>query len=322
MRRLQTIGILVLLGLSFTGRTQVTFTSMTQADAFLCTGAAGNPELGGADLRSLNFGSAGTLVIAPATSVKGEFQSVLKFSLTNALGLFNTSFGEGHWIVTNLTLELTSNYGEEGVQPNNPIFNVIRGGRFVVEWLANDDWAEGTGNPSNPTTDGVTFASLPGLLLGAREALCTNTYIPPGNNVHLTWPLPLISNLVAEITAGREVTLRFYAADNQVIYLFNSRNFGRGNEPLIHITAIALPPLLRIVDGYFTNAVFHLSGLGEANAIYQIQANDGLTATNWLTLGTVTASGNGLIHYDDLTAGHPSRRFYRLARAPFDLSQQ
>jgi len=294
-------------------RTEVTFTTMSSADAFLCTGSADNPELGGADLRGFNFGAAGMLAIAPGSSVKGEFQSLVKFPLTNALSLFNATFGPGRWFITNITLDFASNYGVQGAQPNNAMFNVISGGEFIVEWLANDQWVEGTGTPSSPTTDGVAYNSLPTLLAAGREPLCTNTYAPPGNNVHVTWPLPLTTNVLGDIAAGGEVTLRFYAADDRVNYLFNSYTYGRGNEPLIHVTATALPPTLSILVGSVTNFVVHLTGLGEANHAYRIEANSDLTTTNWLTLGTVNADTNGLVQYEDTTATNLSQRFYRLA---------
>ena len=223
-------------------RAAVTYTSTTSADAFLATGSSNNPV--GSDLTGLNFGGAGTLVVAPATSVKGEFQSVIRFNLSNALALFNTTFGSNGWIITGISLELTSNYGTAGVQPNNPIFNVISGGDFVIEWLSNVDWPEGTGTPNLPTTDGVTYNSLPYLLSGAHEVLCTNTYTPPGNNVHVTYPLPLNTNLVIAAANIGNVSFLFYAADQQVNYLFNSSFYGRGNEPLIHVSA---SPLLKII---------------------------------------------------------------------------
>jgi hypothetical protein len=289
-------------------RAAVTYTSTTSADAFLATGSSNNPV--GSDLTGLNFGGAGTLVVAPATSVKGEFQSVIRFNLSNALALFNTTFGSNGWIITGISLELTSNYGTAGVQPNNPIFNVISGGDFVIEWLSNVDWPEGTGTPNLPTTDGVTYNSLPYLLSGAHEVLCTNTYTPPGNNVHVTYPLPLNTNLVIAAANIGNVSFLFYAADQQVNYLFNSSFYGRGNEPLIHVSA---SPLLKIISGNFTNGAFHLIGLGAANLAYQVQASSELTSTNWETLGTTTADITGAIEFDDTTATN-TQRFYRLSR--------
>ncbi|HYA79282.1 MAG TPA: hypothetical protein VED19_02085, partial [Candidatus Nitrosopolaris sp.] len=253
---------------------QVTYTGTDFADAFLATGSSNNPE--GNDLTGLNFGAAGTLVVAPAASVKGEFQSVLEFNLANAVGLFNTNFGAGNWTITGISLKLTSNYGTAGVQPNNAIFPVISGGNFVIEWLSTNGWPEGTGTPNLPTTDGVTYDSLPEMLSGPHAILCTNTYIPPGNNVPVTYTLLLDTNLVAEISAGGDVTFLFYAADDQIGYLFNSYSYGRGNEPLILVTANLVSP--QILSGYFTNAVFHITGLGVTNLQYQIQATTNLAA--------------------------------------------
>lgn len=303
------IFVAVTLCLGTAAGAQVTNTSMTTADAFLCTGSP-NYE-GGADLRGVNFGGAGTLAIAPASSASGEFQSVIKFNLSNGVALFNSTYGSNHWIITGVSLELTSNYGVAGVQPNNPIFNLISGGRFVIEWLADDNWMEGTGTPNLPTKDGVCYNSLPALLAQPHEILCTNTYSPPGNNVHVTWPLPLATNLVADISGGGEVTFNFYAADNQVGYLFNSYKYGRGNEPLIHVVAI---PWLKILSGAFTNGGFHLTGIGGTNAMYQVQASADLSTTNWQTIGTATADSSGAIQFDDRTATNRSQRFYRFSQ--------
>ena len=298
----------VILCLGHAAGAQVTNTTMSIADAFLCTGSSNNPELGGADLRGLNFGAAGTLVVAPASSPKGEFQSVIKFSLSNGVALFNSTYGSNNWFVSGISLKLTSNYGTGGVQPNNGIFPVISGGSFVIEWLSDDDWVEGTGTPNLPASDGVDYDSLPDLLSGPREILCTNTYSPPGNNVPVTWLLPLATNLVADILSGGDVTFHFYAADNEIGYLFNSYNYGRGNQPLIQVVAA---PLLKILSGGFTNGLFHLTGIGNNNSTCQIQAGTNLSTTNWQTIGTATADTNGRIRFDDSGATNQPRRYYR-----------
>jgi hypothetical protein len=287
---------------------QITNSSMTTADAFLCTGSPNYEN--GADLTGLNFGAAGTLAIAPASSAKGEFQSVIRFNLAGAVGAFNAAYGSNHWTVTGITLQLTSNYGTAGVSPNNPIFNVISGGQFVIEWLADDDWVEGTGTPNSPTTDGVCYDSLPALLAQPSEPLVTNTYVPPGDNVPVFWPLPLTANLLNNVTNGADVNLRFYAADDQVGYLFNSYKYGRGNEPLIQVVAT---PILLLLSGNVTNHLFHLTGLGGDSGVYKVQSLSNLAGTNWVTLGTVTASTNGAILYDDTNAIVP-QRFYRLSQ--------
>ena len=177
---------------------------------------------------------------------------------------------------------------------------------------------EGTGTPNLPTTDGVTYDSLSdlptNLLSGAHEILCTNTYVPPGDNVPVTYALPLNTNLVTDVSGGGDVTLLLYAADNQIGYLFNSYSYGRGNEPLINITAVLTEAQLKILSGYFTNSLFHLTGLGGADLQYQVQANSDLGTTGWQTIGTATTDSTGMLQFDDPTVANQHQRFYRLSR--------
>jgi hypothetical protein len=292
----------------FSVQAQVTNTSTTTADAFLATGSPDNPV--GTDLTNLNFGAAGTLAISPASADKGEFVSVLRFNFANAVAQFNSAYGTNGWTVTGITLQLASNYGTGGVQPNNMIFNVINGGNFVIEWLSNDSWIEGTGTPALPTTDGVTFGSLPDLLSGPTDILRTNTYNPPGDNVPVIYTLPLETNLLADIESGGDTSLLFYAADDQIGYLFNSHEYGRSNEPFINVMAA---PLLEILSCGFTNGVFYFVGIGGPNLQYQVQENSDLTTTNWEVLGAVTAGTNGVIQFADTTATN-RQRFYRLSQ--------
>jgi hypothetical protein len=116
---------------------------------------------------------------------------------------------------------------------------------------------------------------------------------------------------VNDIAGGGPVSFRVYAADNQISYLFNSHNFGNGNEPLIHVTAI---PLLKILSAGFTNGIFHLSGVGSTGTAYNIQSCTGLTTTNWQTIGAATASGTGAIQFDDASATNQPLKFYRLSQ--------
>lgn len=286
---------------------QVTYTTSTSQDAFLATGSSNNPD---GDLTGLNFGAAGTLAISPPSADKGEFQSVLEFNLAGAVTLFDTTYGTNGWIITAISLELTSNNATNGIQPNNPIFNAISSGNFAIEWLSDDTWIEGTGTPNLPTTDGVTYDSLPDLLSGPHEILCTNTYSPPGDNVPVTYSLPLNTNVVNDITNGGNLSLLFFAADNQIGYLFNSHEYGRGNDPLVHVTA---SPSLRITSGRFTSGAFHLTAAGGDNMQYQVEAITNLATTNWITIGSVTADGSGAIEFDDPGATN-QQEFYRLSQ--------
>jgi len=308
MIRLGNMLVVVILCLCRLAGAQVTNSVTASSNAFVCTGSPIYEN--GVDLTGLNFGGAGTLAVAPASAAKGEFRTLLMFNLSNSVTLFNSACGSNHWSVSSISLILTSNYGQAGVQPNNPIFDVISGGSFVIEWMSGDDWVEGTGTPAIPTTDGVTWDSLPALLAQPHVPLCTNTYVPPGVNIPIIWPLPLERNFMADVTNGGNASFYLYAADNQVGYLFNSSVYGRGNQPLLRIVAT---PRLSLLAGYFTNHVFHLTGLGGPGALCQIQASTNLAATNWPTLGTATAATNGLIQFDDPAATN-IQCFYRFSQ--------
>jgi hypothetical protein len=312
MEKMRQRGTFILAGTllccSFIARAQVTYTNTTSDDAFLATGSPTNPT--GTDLTAENFGAAGVLYIAPASSPNGEYQSVLRFDLSGVTNLFDATYGP-HWIISAVSLMLTANFGTAGSQPDNLMFNPINGGNFVIEWIGNDNWVEGTGRPKAPTMDGVTYGSIPALLTNGTAILCTNTFSPPGDNIPVTWPLPINPNMVNDIMQGGPVSFRLFAADNQVSYLFNSHNYGNGNQPLILVTAV---PLLKILSGYFTNGYFRLIGIGGANRQYQVQASSDLTATNWQALGTATADGTGGIQFDDTAVTNSGQKFYRLSR--------
>jgi hypothetical protein len=301
----------MLLFVAFAASAQVTFTNISSADAFVATGSSSN--LLGSDLTGNNYGGAGSLVIAPSNSLKGEFQTVMRFDVSGATNLFNSTYGVNNWVISGVSLSFASNFGSNGAQPNNPIFPMVASGNFVIEWLSTDDWSEGTGNPSIPSMDGITYDSLPDLLTNLHEVLCTNTYVPPGDNIRVTWPLPLKSGFVSDIVTNGLVSLRFYAADTQVCYLFNSYNFGRTNQPMMRVTAVVAPSLKIISSSYATGG-FHFNGLGAANVQYQIQASTNIVTTNWQSLGAATANGAGLLQFDDTDITNRPQRFYRFYR--------
>lgn len=212
-----------------------TWQGTSVADAFLATGSPSNPQ--GSDLTANNYGGAGTLAIAPASSTKGEFQSLMRFNLAPALAVFDEAYGDGNWTLTTITLTLLSNFGTQGVQPMNAIFNTINTGGFVIEWLADDSWVEGTGNPGAPSAIGVNYNSLGTLLASSHEVVGNFTYVPPGNNVPVTWTLDLTSGFLADAMQLGNVTFLFHAADTgNVGYLFNT-----GANAKIDLTAAAVP---------------------------------------------------------------------------------
>lgn len=218
-------------------------------DAFV-SGGSTDPSAGDPDA---NYGAAGALQVSASGSIKGEMQSLLKFDVAGVKAAFDSEFGAGNWLIQSITLQLGTNFGAQGAQPNNPIFNSINGGAFAIDWLANDNWGEGTGTPaapfipSNPPVDGVTFASLGLLTSAADRSLGIFTYSPVGNTnppdvPPATYTLSLDANFLADIVAENHVSFRVHAADAGVSYLFNSRSFGTAiNRPMLIINAVPEP---------------------------------------------------------------------------------
>jgi hypothetical protein len=219
----------IIFALPFAGEAVVYTINTTTADAFL-SGAS----------PTLNFGGTGTLAIAPASSPKGGFDSVIMFNTAGAVSQFNTTYGAGNWAITGFTLSLASNFGTNGAIPNNGLLNTVSGGNFGIDWLAYDSWVEGTGGGNGAANGAVNFNSISTLFSAGSDSLGTYLYTPPGNNVYASYSLPLDANLVSNAAAGGAVSLYFYAADTRVSYLFNSREFA-SNHPELTITAVPVP---------------------------------------------------------------------------------
>jgi hypothetical protein len=195
------------------------------ADTFV---SASNP--------SGNYGGAGALEMSGAGTLKGEFQALMKFDLSGVKSGFDAALGGGQWQVQSATLQLTT------ANPTpQPTFNANAAGQFSVAWMQNDAWVEGTGSPGAPTTDGVSYATLPTFLGAADQGLGTFSF-PGGVSGSNSYNLALPSAFVSDILAGDSASLRVFASDSAMSYLFNSRNNGTaGNRPLLTINAVAVP---------------------------------------------------------------------------------
>ncbi|CAN5434753.1 hypothetical protein BH09VER1_BH09VER1_52040 [soil metagenome] len=216
-----------------------TWSGVATADAFVATGAAGNPA--GTDLTANNYGGAGALEISGAGTTKGEFQTLLKFNLAEAGTLFDAQYGAGNWQITSITLTLASNFGVQGSQPSNNLFNTINAGGFAIDWLADDSWVEGSGSPGSPGATGVTYRSRSTLVTSGTATLGNYVYTPPGNNVPLTWTLDLPTAFVNDATSASDVSLLLHATDGSTVgYLFNSKTFA-SNNPVLTVTAVPEP---------------------------------------------------------------------------------
>ena len=209
------------------------FSTNAFSDAFVATGPTGN-------LSGNNFGAAGALAIAANTLPNGEFQSVLQFDLSGARDAFDSQYGAGLWTAQSVTLRLTSS------PHSNPIFNDIAPGQFNVSLMQNNSWTEGTGTGGIPTTDGISFNSLQSTYINSvtDQALGTFTF-SGGSSGANNYALSLSSSLMAKLLTGDDLSLRLYAADNNISYLFSSRaNAAAG--PQLTITAVPEPTTLAL----------------------------------------------------------------------------
>jgi hypothetical protein len=224
----------VLSAMPYAGNAQSSFIINTSSGSFLS-----------ADGPTLNYGSAGTFAIAPASAAKGEFDSVLMFNTSAAVSQFNGLWGAGNWAITGLMLSLASNFPTQGESINNPIFNNINTGTFGIDWLADNNWSAGSGGGMGgtgyPNNSSVSFDYIPTLFANGSDSLGLYTYSPPGNQSYQNYSLPLDGNLVSGAEAGGAVSLYFYApTSSQIGYLFNSQNFA-SNHPELTLTATPTP---------------------------------------------------------------------------------
>lgn len=210
----------------------------TVGGAFAATTASVNPTadafVSGANPAN-NYGAAGALSAAAAGLSNGEFQSVMRFDSSSAKATFDGQYGAGNWTVQSVSLRLTA------AAPNNAIYNASAAGTFSASWMQNDSWVEGTGTPMAPTTTGITFNTLPSFL-GPSDAALGSFAFGGGTSGSASYSLGLPANFVNDLLAGNLVSMRVFAADSTLSYLFNSRNFGTASaRPELSITVVPEP---------------------------------------------------------------------------------
>jgi hypothetical protein len=206
------------------------YATNAMADAFVATGPTGN-------LSNNNYGGGGALAVAAGSLPNGEFQSVIKFDLSGARNAFDTQYGAGQWSLQSISLQLSSS------PHNSVIYNNVAAGLFGISLMQNNSWLEGTGNASNPATNGITFNSLENVYINdtADQALGTFNFNGGTSGVS-PYSLDLSPGLTADLFSANQVSLRLFAADNNVSYLFSSRAAALpSSQPELIITAIPEP---------------------------------------------------------------------------------
>ncbi len=200
------------------------------ADAFVAAGATG-------DLRDNNYGGGGALAVSAASLPNGEFQSVLRFNLAALRNALDLEYGAGVWSIQSVSLQLTSS------PHNNTVYNNVAPGSFGVSLMQNNSWAEGTGNASNPANDGITYNTLQNTFINNAVDQSLGAFAFPGGTSGANlYALNLTSGLTTDIFSGADASLRLFAADDAVSYLFSSRAAGgETSRPQLVIVAVPEP---------------------------------------------------------------------------------
>jgi hypothetical protein len=184
-----------------------------------------------------NYGGGGVFAVSAPGLPQGEFQALLRFDLAPARSQFDAAFGAGNWSLTSAVLDLTA------ASPNNPIFNASAPGQFTARWMQDDSWVEGTGAPTTPTTDGVTWNTLPSFLSASDQPLGTFAFNGATNGL-TSYALTLSPGLVGDAADGELTSILLAAAsgDTSISGAFNSRSFGTASRrPLLTLSASAVP---------------------------------------------------------------------------------
>ena len=256
-----------------------------------------------------NYGGAGALAVSGsiATNVLGQqeglLDSFMRFDASSVISNLNSSLGTGRWVIVSATLNLF----EQGM-PNNPIFN--RGvGPFEVRWIVTNSWAEGTGNPNAPTTDGVVWNDEANMLhSNLDESLGTFTNGGTDGVVKASLEMPV--GFANELSSVGLVGFYFTATTSSPVgFTFHSHNFVDSTQwPFLEITAIPMPRITSlVVTG--SNIKINFTAVGGVTNVVEYK-ND-LLVGSWSTLTNLTGvSGNAIVI--DSGAAALSKRLYRV----------
>jgi hypothetical protein len=276
---------------------QIVVTNISVADAFV---------------RSLdptnNYGGAGALSVSGpiATNAIGQqgglLDTFMRFDVSSAVTNFNSGFGAGRWVVVRATLDLF----EQG-QPNNTIFN--QGvGPFDVQWIADNLWAEGTGNPNNPTTDGIVWNDEPSILTNTDELL--GTFVNGGTDGLVRVTLDLAPSFVSDVSTGGLVSFYMTAPTNSPVgFTFHSHNFVDSTQwPFLEVEAVQMPQITSLM---ITGSDVKIAFVSSINLTNTIEYSSNLASNSWSTLTNIVGTGGSVLVTDPGAAAQP-KRFYRV----------
>jgi len=296
----------------FSGAGAATTSVLPDADTFVRASDPNN-----------NFGSAGALSVSGPTAQNGfgtqngAYDTLIRFPAGNAVAALDQAIGSHDWLITGASLLLT-----EVTAPSNPIFNWGSGG-FEVRWQSADAWLEGTGKPTLPTTDGVTWNSLPQFVNASLDrSLCvfTNAFV----NGQQSFSLAIDNQFAADIQAGGEVSLHLLAASPNIGFTFHSREYSDPtSHPTLALTALPNPhPVVSGISNSGPNVVisFNIPSIG-TNWQYHVQRALSLV-TNTITPSVTWSNVLDLPHYPSAASVNyteprtSAQAFYRLLVTP------
>lgn len=196
------------------------------------------------------YGTAGALNVSGSQArnnqnqVRGITDSWMKFDLSGPGLFFDENFGSENWDIVSIQLKL-----REFTTPVHNIFG-IGSGRFLIKWLANDNWIEGTGRPIQP---GSVFGNRIGFTYGrsllnsaADETLgiFQNALV----NGYQTFDLNLPGGLINDIKTGSPVSFYFTSVDLRTGFTFYSAS--HFDPPVLVVTAdFPQPPCTGDLNG-------------------------------------------------------------------------
>jgi len=169
-------------------------------------------------------------------AMQGVHETCMKFDLSEAVAQFDAQFGAGDWEIDSIAIDVV-----EVGQPESALFN--RGaGSFNVNWVSDDEWAEGTGQPSDVgivSGNDLSFNAAQQRLADAQmQNLGRITSM--GLNGTVADELVLRDLFFADVKAGNLVTIYLTPADPDIGFSFYSSERGEvepDDMPLLTVTA-------------------------------------------------------------------------------------
>lgn len=258
------------------------YTNSASADTFVRANAP-TSNYGGSGADSVS----GAGATNAAGVANGAFDTFIRFNTFPMVTNFNALYGSNSWAITGATLQVM-----EQAAPNNALFN--RGiGAFEIRWIANDNWVEGTGSPTGPTTTGLVYTNEPALLNAATD-VTLGAYTNAGVDTVQTFSLSLPGAFVDDMEAGGEVGFFITAADPNIGFTFGSRTFNQAvGRPYLIVSALPRPG---IAAADLVGQDLNLSCTnGVSGATYRVLATSDLNqpVSNWTAIATTTLDAAG-----------------------------